>query len=184
MIGVFQKTGSGGFRPGKSPLGVAEEFRFKQIGRDGRHVDGGERIIHPDAQPSLHTTTGITELHPTFTFISKSYKTSAQRYILFRIIKEEESKVDEEEGKLYEILDRNINELELSVRPANCLRDANIRTIGELVKKTDSELLATKNFGKKSLQEIKNVLEELGLHLGMDVVYPRPSSQEEEEEQS
>jgi DNA-directed RNA polymerase subunit alpha len=62
---------------------------------------------------------------------------------------------------------RNVAELELSVRASNCLKTANIRTIADLVPKTEAELLKTKNFGKKSLDEIKRVLGEMGLSLGM-----------------
>jgi len=62
---------------------------------------------------------------------------------------------------------RNVAELELSVRASNCLKTANIRTIADLVPKTEAELLKTKNFGKKSLNEIKTVLGEMGLSLGM-----------------
>ncbi|GMT42955.1 MAG: DNA-directed RNA polymerase subunit alpha [bacterium] len=62
---------------------------------------------------------------------------------------------------------RSVEELELSVRSYNCLQKANIKTIGELVTKTDSEMLKTRNFGRKSLNEIKTILSEMGLHLGM-----------------
>jgi DNA-directed RNA polymerase subunit alpha len=96
---------------------------------------------------------------------------------------DEKVEIDEEEAKLYEILYRPISDLELSVRPSNCLRDADIKTIGELVQKTDSDLLATKNFGKKSLQEIKDALSELGLELGMQIKYPRPPRTKEKAEE-
>ena len=66
-----------------------------------------------------------------------------------------------------EHLFRNVEELELSVRAANCLKTAHIQTIAELVQKTESDLLKTKNFGKKSLNEIKTILEEMGLSLGI-----------------
>jgi DNA-directed RNA polymerase subunit alpha len=69
--------------------------------------------------------------------------------------------------ELNDNLFRNVDELELSVRASNCLKTANIRTIADLVQKTESELLKTKNFGKKSLNEIKTILGEMGLHLGM-----------------
>jgi DNA-directed RNA polymerase subunit alpha len=62
---------------------------------------------------------------------------------------------------------RSVNELELSVRAANCLKNANIKTIADLVQKTEMEMLKTKNFGKKSLNEIKEILAEMGLSLGM-----------------
>jgi DNA-directed RNA polymerase subunit alpha len=62
---------------------------------------------------------------------------------------------------------KSVDELELSVRSANCLQNANIRYIGELVQRTESEMLKTKNFGRKSLNEIKEVLASMGLELGM-----------------
>ncbi len=68
-----------------------------------------------------------------------------------------------------EMLDKSIEELELSVRAYNCLKNANIKTLYELCSKTDAEMLKTKNFGRKSLEEIKKVLSELGLSLGMDL---------------
>jgi len=76
---------------------------------------------------------------------------------------------DEEKEKLRELLDRSVDELELSVRSHNCLKNANIRTIGELVQKTESEILKTKNFGRKSLNEIKEILQQMGLTLGMQI---------------
>ena len=73
----------------------------------------------------------------------------------------------EEEPQLNDNLFRSVDELELSVRSANCLKNANIRLIGELVQKTEAEMLKTKNFGRKSLNEIKEILTEMGLSLGM-----------------
>jgi DNA-directed RNA polymerase subunit alpha len=68
-----------------------------------------------------------------------------------------------------ENLDKSVEELELSVRSYNCLKNANIRTIRELVQKTEAEMLKTKNFGRKSLNEIKEILHTMGLSLGMRV---------------
>jgi DNA-directed RNA polymerase subunit alpha len=64
---------------------------------------------------------------------------------------------------------RKVEELELSVRSANCLKNDNIIYIGDLVQKTEAEMLRTPNFGRKSLNEIKEVLAQMGLHLGMDI---------------
>ncbi|MBI3291749.1 MAG: DNA-directed RNA polymerase subunit alpha [Elusimicrobia bacterium] len=72
-----------------------------------------------------------------------------------------------EEDRLKDLIAQPVEIIELSVRASNCLKAAKIYTIGELVRKTDSELVAYKNFGKKSLEEIKERLKELGLHLGM-----------------
>jgi DNA-directed RNA polymerase subunit alpha len=80
-----------------------------------------------------------------------------------------ERETDRPRLELNENLFRNVDELELSVRASNCLKTANIRTIADLVQKTESELLKTKNFGKKSLNEIKTILGEMGLHLGMKI---------------
>lgn len=82
---------------------------------------------------------------------------------------EEEEEISAEEQALYEKMRLPISELELSVRSANCLKDANIKTIAELVRKTESELLTFRNFGKKSLTEINDLLKAMGLNLGMKV---------------
>ncbi|HPJ72425.1 MAG TPA: DNA-directed RNA polymerase subunit alpha C-terminal domain-containing protein, partial [bacterium] len=72
-----------------------------------------------------------------------------------------------EENVLNEYLQKSVEELELSVRAQNCLRNAEIKSISDLVQKTEAEMLKTKNFGRKSLNEIKEVLTEMGLALGM-----------------
>jgi DNA-directed RNA polymerase subunit alpha len=77
-----------------------------------------------------------------------------------------------------ENLDKSVEELELSVRSYNCLKNANIRTIRELVQKTEGEMLKTKNFGRKSLNEIKEILGSMGLSLGMRLDQPAVQSQE------
>src|SRR5213593_2503610 len=74
---------------------------------------------------------------------------------------------DEAQREVNKHLFRSVNELELSVRAANCLKNANIKTIADLVQKTEADMLRTKNFGKKSLNEIKEILAEMGLSLGM-----------------
>ena len=79
---------------------------------------------------------------------------------------ESEKKVDEERDRLRRILNMSVNEIELSVRAANCLNNANITTVGELAMKTEADMLKYRNFGKKSLNEIKDKLTELGLYLG------------------
>lgn len=78
-------------------------------------------------------------------------------------------KEEEEEEPLNENLFRTVEELELSVRSANCLQNANIHLIGELVQRTEAEMLKTKNFGRKSLKEIREILSEMGLSFGMRI---------------
>ena len=78
-------------------------------------------------------------------------------------------KSSDEQNSLRKLFNMSVNEIELSVRAANCLNNANIMTVGDLVMKTEAEMLKYRNFGKKSLNEIKDKLEEIGLSLGMKV---------------
>ncbi len=82
---------------------------------------------------------------------------------------EEEKEVDAEVQRLRELLAQSVDELDLSVRAHNCLKAANIKSIGDLVRREESEMLKFRNFGRKSLQELVQVLEERGLAFGMDV---------------
>ena len=85
--------------------------------------------------------------------------------------------------KLNENLFKSVDELELSVRSANCLKNADIRYIGDLVQKTETEMLKTKNFGRKSLNEIKEILAEMGLSLGMKLEnWPPPEVEQKKKE--
>ncbi|HKX11870.1 MAG TPA: DNA-directed RNA polymerase subunit alpha [bacterium] len=88
--------------------------------------------------------------------------------------------ISDDRPSFNENLSKRVDELELSVRSANCLQNANIKYIGELVQKSESEMLKTKNFGRKSLNEIKEILQEMGLGLGMKVEgWNAPSGAEE-----
>src|SRR5476651_2737855 len=80
---------------------------------------------------------------------------------------ESQPQVSQENSKLKKLLNMSVNEIELSVRAANCLNNANITTVGQLAMKTEAEMLKYRNFGKKSLNEIKDKLQNLGLGLGM-----------------
>jgi len=96
-----------------------------------------------------------------------------------------EESPESEEPPLNENLYRTVEDLELSVRSANCLKNANITYIGELVQRTEAEMLKTKNFGRKSLNEIKQLLEEMELSLGMKIDEwepPEPASAKAEDE--
>jgi len=90
----------------------------------------------------------------------------------------------EEASKLNENLFKSVDELELSVRSANCLKNADIRFIGDLVQKTEAEMLKTKNFGRKSLNEIKEILTEMGLNLGMKLENWPPSEMQKPEKEA
>ena len=102
-------------------------------------------------------------------FAAKIMKDQLSIFINFEETDEPvEETVSEEAAKMNENLDKSRRRARAqSVRSANCLQNANIRYIGELVQKTEAEMLKTKNFGRKSLKEIKEILAEMGLSLGM-----------------
>ncbi|MEO0324621.1 MAG: DNA-directed RNA polymerase subunit alpha [Myxococcota bacterium] len=113
-------------------------------------------------------TNGAVTPEDSVAFAAKILKDQLTIFINF----EEEEEVVEAESEdepLNENLFRSVEELELSVRSANCLQNANIHLIGELVQKTEAEMLKTKNFGRKSLKEIKEILADMGLSLGMKI---------------
>ena len=119
-------------------------------------------------------------------FAAKILKEQATPFINFEEEPEEEIEKEEkeEEEKINENLFRPVSELELSVRSSNCLKNVNIKHIYELVQKTESEMLKTKNFGRKSLNEIKRILEEMDLQFGMKLEnFPFPKQEEEEGEE-
>jgi DNA-directed RNA polymerase subunit alpha len=89
-----------------------------------------------------------------------------EKYVEFEA---EEEKEEDAKAELRKLLETPIGEIELSVRAANCISAANIKTISDLVQKTETEMLKYRNFGKKSLNEIKSILEGMGLSLGMDL---------------
>lgn len=115
-------------------------------------------------------TDGSVKPEDAIAYSAKILKQQLDTFINFEEIKEEilPEKEDEQEN-VNKVLLRSVEDLELSVRSANCLKNAGINTIGELVKKTEAEMLKTKNFGRKSLSEIKDILNEYGFTFGMDI---------------
>jgi len=115
-------------------------------------------------------TDGSVKPEDAIAYSAKIMKQQLDVFINFEEVEEEiiPEKEDEQEG-VNKVLSRSVEDLELSVRSANCLKNAGINTIGELVKKTEAEMLKTKNFGRKSLSEIKDILSEYGLGFGMDL---------------
>ena len=90
-------------------------------------------------------------------------------FVNYGELPEEEEEEEEEDKEFLELINKPITELELSVRSANCLEAANIKTIGDLIQKTEPQMLKYKNFGKKSLSEIQAILTGMNIHLGMNV---------------
>jgi DNA-directed RNA polymerase subunit alpha len=114
-------------------------------------------------------TDGSVKPQDAVAYAAKILKDQLTIFINFEEEPEATSSVKEEDEPLNENLFRSVEELELSVRSANCLQNANIHLIGELVQRTESEMLKTKNFGRKSLKEIKEILADMGLSLGMRI---------------
>jgi DNA-directed RNA polymerase subunit alpha len=115
-------------------------------------------------------TNGAVSPQDAIGYAAKLLKDHMSIFINFEELPEAAEDVSEHGmDKMGEILNRSVEELELSVRSYNCLKNANIQTIGELVQKTEAEMLRTKNFGRKSLNEIKEILANMGLSLGMRV---------------
>jgi DNA-directed RNA polymerase subunit alpha len=115
-------------------------------------------------------TDGSVKADDAIAYAAKILKDQLQIFINFDEEAEPtEALAGEEARKINENLYRSVEELELSVRSANCLKNANIRLIGELVQRSEAEMLKTQNFGRKSLNEIKDILSDMGLTLGMKV---------------
>jgi len=114
-------------------------------------------------------TNGVVAPADALAYAAKILKDQLMIFINFEEEPESTVKEEPEEEPLNENLFRSVEELELSVRSANCLQNASIYLIGELVQRTEAEMLKTKNFGRKSLKEIKEILADMGLQLGMRI---------------
>jgi DNA-directed RNA polymerase subunit alpha len=115
-------------------------------------------------------TDGSVNPEDAIAYSAKILKQQLDVFINFEEVEEEVQPIAEDEkGDINKVLLRSVEDLELSVRSANCLKNAGINTIGELVQKTEAEMLKTKNFGRKSLSEIKDILGEYNLTFGMNL---------------
>ncbi len=114
-------------------------------------------------------TNGAMTPEETLLYASNILQRHLDIFVNYGELPEEEEEEEEEDKEFLELINKPITELELSVRSANCLEAANIKTIGDLIQKTEAQMLKYKNFGKKSLSEIQNILVGMGIHLGMDV---------------
>jgi DNA-directed RNA polymerase subunit alpha len=130
----------------------------------------GQRIDFEKLILEIHTDGSITP-DDALTYSGKILKDHIQMFINFDIEPEEEetSEIDEEMLRIKKLLKMSVDELELSVRSHNCLKAANIKNIGDLVHRDEQEMLRFRNFGRKSLTELNKILEERGLHFGMNI---------------
>ena len=117
------------------------------------------------------TTDGSITPEDALSWAAKTIKDHLHLFIHLdeEVVTQEEVEEDEATKRIKNLLKTRVDDLELSVRSSNCLRAANIQTIQDLVTKTESEMLKYRNFGRKSLNEISQLLEEMGLHFGMDI---------------
>jgi DNA-directed RNA polymerase subunit alpha len=117
------------------------------------------------------TTNGSVTPEDALGYAAKIIKDHLLLFIRFEEEPAEEviEEIDQEIERLRDLLNRSVDELELSVRSSNCLKAANLRSLGELVRKTEGDMLKYRNFGRKSLKEIVDILDGMGLSLGMDI---------------
>ncbi|MBT4899041.1 MAG: DNA-directed RNA polymerase subunit alpha [Nitrospina sp.] len=151
---------------------IPMDSSFSPIEKITFHVEDtrvGQSTDYDSLVMELWTNGGITP-EDAVAHAAKIVKDHMQIFINFDEEPEPvQPQVDEKKQKVLANMAKCVEELELSVRSYNCLKNANIQTIAELVQKTDGEMLKTRNFGRKSLNEIKEILEDMGLHLGMKV---------------
>ncbi len=164
VVGDMNKTEEQaiGVLPIDSDFNPVEKVAFQVVPIDQNHLRPLSKLVMEV------WTNGSVEPRDAVAHVAKIFKDQLAVFTHFREeFEEAEPKVDEEIEKRNEYLAMNVDELELSVRSNNCLKNANIRTMAELVQKTEADLLKTRNFGKKSLNEIKAILSEMKLSLGM-----------------
>jgi DNA-directed RNA polymerase subunit alpha len=152
------------------PIGVIPvDSIFTPIQKVNFHVENARvgRITDYDKLVLEVWTDGSVNPADAVAFAAKILKDHLTIFINFEEKEEEIEKTEDQKEEINKNLLKGVNELELSVRAANCLKNADIKSILELVQKTESEMLKTKNFGRKSLNEIKEILEDMGLSLGM-----------------
>ncbi len=127
-------------------------------------------------------TDGTISPEDALSYAAKILKDHMQMFITIEeeFVEDLPEEVDEETLRIRQLLQMRVDELELSVRSSNCLRAANIMTLEDLVRRTESEMLKYRNFGRKSLTELNGILSELGLYFGMDVEkYKDPEAKNE-----
>jgi DNA-directed RNA polymerase subunit alpha len=156
------------------PIGVvAIDSLFSPVTRVNYNVEAtrlGQRIDYDKLTVEVWTDRSILP-QDAVAVAAKVLRDHFNLFIHFEepIEEEVEEEVDEEIMRIRRTLDKSVEELELSVRSSNCLRAAEIKTIGDLVQKSEPEMLKYRNFGRKSLKEIQDILGEMGLSFGMDV---------------
>ncbi|MCB9989852.1 MAG: DNA-directed RNA polymerase subunit alpha [Rhodospirillales bacterium] len=159
-------------RPEEAPVGlIPVDSVFSPVRKVTYDVEDTRvgQITDYDKLTLYVETNGVVTPEDAVAYASRILQDQLQVFINFDEPKETPEQKEEEELPFNKNLLRKVDELELSVRSANCLKNDNIVYIGDLVQKSESDMLRTPNFGRKSLNEIKEVLTGMGLHLGMQV---------------
>ena len=174
---LFASTGKG-YRPAEknkkedSPLGlISIDSLFTPVkkvsytvenAREGKSLDYDKLVMNVETDGSISAEDAVA-------YAARIFQDQLSLFINFEEPKEIEKKTQTTELEFNKNLLRKVDELELSVRSMNCLKNDNIIYIGDLVQKTEPEMLRTPNFGRKSLNEIKEVLNSMSLYLGMEI---------------
>ena len=165
-----------------SPIGlIPVDSIFSPVRKVSYKVDNtrvGQVTDYDKLTMDIETDGSVTP-EDALAFASRILQDQLQLFINFDEPKPEQAQEDPSEPPFNRNLLRKVDELELSVRSANCLKNDNIVYIGDLVQKTEAEMLRTPNFGRKSLNEIKEVLSGMGLHLGMEILEWPPENIED-----
>ena len=155
-----------------SPIGlIPVDSVFSPVRQVSYRVENSRegQVLDYDKLTMDVVTDGTITPEDAIAFAARVLQDQLQLFINFEEPREEPVHLEPEQPRINRNLLRKVDELELSVRSANCLKNDNIIYIGDLVQKSESEMLRTPNFGRKSLNEIKEVLTQMGLHLGMEV---------------
>jgi DNA-directed RNA polymerase subunit alpha len=159
-------------RPEDAPIGfVPVDAIYSPVKRVSYKVDPTRegQVLDYDKLSVTIETNGTLTPEDALAYAARILQDQLQTFINFEEPKDAARAEDDDGLEFNPLLLKKVDELELSVRSANCLKNDNIVYIGDLIQKTEAEMLRTPNFGRKSLNEIKEVLTTMGLHLGMDV---------------
>ncbi|MEM6676846.1 MAG: DNA-directed RNA polymerase subunit alpha [Pseudomonadota bacterium] len=159
-------------RPEDAPIGlIPVDAIYSPVRRASYKVEPTRegQVLDYDKLSITVETDGTLSPEDSLAYAARILQDQLQTFINFEEPKEAGRYDTDEELEFNPLLLKKVDELELSVRSANCLKNDNIVYIGDLIQKTEAEMLRTPNFGRKSLNEIKEVLTTMGLHLGMDV---------------
>ncbi len=159
-------------RPEDAPIGlIPMDSLYSPVTKVSYKVDAARegQILDYDKLTLKVTTNGTVTPEDAVAFAARILQEQFQLFINFDEPEEVVVKEEDQEPEMNPNLLRKVEELELTVRSTNCLKNDNIVYIGDLIQKTEAEMLRTPNFGRKSLNEIKEVLAGMGLHLGMEV---------------